>query len=354
VLKRVIALDPMRVKAIYSLAGGLHQLGRDDEALAVYDEALRVEPDSPETHYYRSFVHLSRGNLAEGWRDYEWRLKCKDYQLRPYDAPTWDGSPLAGRSLMVLAEQGLGDTLHFIRYLDLLKSHGGSVFVDVQAALAPLLKTSGFTGVIARPAELPRCDYRVPLLSLPQVLGTTLDTIPRRVPYLAADPRLLKLWRSRVPASEIFKIGIVWQGNSEYMFDHWRSIPLAEFAPLSRIAGVQWFSLQKGAAAQQVASAPLPLVDWAPALETFLDTAAAICNLDLVITCDTAVAHLAGGLGLPVWLALPQPAEWRWLTDRSDSPWYPTMRLFRQSRRGDWASVFAEMANQLEQRVGQR
>jgi tetratricopeptide (TPR) repeat protein len=354
VLERALVLDPGSVRARYSLAGALHQLGRDDEALAAYDEALRVDPDSPETHCYRSFVHLSRGHFEQGWRDYEWRLKSKDYQLRSYDAPLWDGSPLAGRSLMVLAEQGLGDTLHFIRYLDVLKSYEGTVYVDVHAELAPLLRASGFTGVIARPAELPRCDYRIPLLSLPRVLGTTLETIPRRVPYLAADPRSLKLWRSRVPSTEIFKVGIVWQGNPEYMFDHWRSIPLAEFAPLSKIAGVQWFSLQKGAAAKQVTSAPLPLVDWAPALETFLDTAAAICNLDLVITCDTAVAHLAGGLGLPVWLALPKPAEWRWLTDRSDSPWYPTMRLFRQPRRGDWASVFAEMAGELEQRVGKR
>ncbi len=352
-LQRAIALDPRHVQARYSLGGALHQQGRDDEALAAYDDALRVDPDSAETHFYRSFIPLGRGDFAEGWGEYEWRLKCKDFKLRTYEAPMWDGSPLDGRSLMVLAEQGLGDTLHFIRYLNLLKRQRGIVYVDVQLELASLLKASGFTGVIARGEELPRCDLHVPLLSLPRLLGTTLDTIPNEVPYLAADSRSLKQWRAKMPGGDVFKTGIVWQGNPQYMFDQRRSIPLIEFAPLGEISGLKLFSLQKGPSVEQLATAggQVQVDELGSSLDSFLDTAAAICNLDLVISCDTAVAHLAGGLGLPVWLALPKAGEWRWLTGRTDSPWYPTMRLFRQSSGGDWSSVFTEMKKELSQQI---
>ncbi|MEX2114013.1 MAG: tetratricopeptide repeat protein [Pirellulales bacterium] len=355
-LQRAIALDPRHIQARYCLGGACHQQGRSDEALAAYDEALRVDPDSAETHFYRSFIPLSRGDFEEGWREYSWRLKCKDFKLRSYQAPLWDGSPLDGRSLMVLAEQGLGDTLHFIRYLNLLKQQRGVVYVDVQPELVSLLKASGFTGVIARGSELPGCDLSVPLLSLPGLLETRLATIPGDVPYLAADPRSLKQWRARLPGGDVFKVGIVWQGNPGYMFDHLRSIPLVEFAPLAEIKGVQLFSLQKGTGVEQLASAgrQFPVHELGSSLESFLDTAAAICNLDLVISCDTAVAHLAGGLGLPVWLALPKASEWRWLTGRTDSPWYPTMRLFRQSRGGDWGSVFAYMKKEITLQVDAR
>ncbi len=355
-LERAIALDPRNAKARCCLAGTLEQQDRDEEALAAFDESLAIDPNSAETHYYRSFWLLSQGRFEEGWREYDWRLKCNDFKLRSYDAPVWDGSPLDGRSLMVLAEQGLGDTLHFVRYLNLLKREGEIVNFDIHPELVSLLQASGFTGVIARGSELPRCELRVPLISLPGLLGTTLETIPCQVPYLAADPRSLKNWRARLPRENAFKVGIVWQGNPSYPFDRRRSIPLEAFAPLVEIPGVQLYSLQKGLGVEQLQSAGerMRIVDLGSSLESFLDTAAVACNLDLVISCDTAVAHLAGGLALPVWLALPKTGEWRWLKGRSDSPWYPTMRLFRQPRLGDWASVFERMKEELALLVSAR
>ena len=202
-------------------------------------------------------------------------------------------------------------------------------------------------------SPLPHFDLQSPLLSLPWALGTTLETIPAPAGYLAAEPRLLKQWRGRMRALEGFKVGIAWQGNPEYLFDHLRSIPLAEFAPLAQVPDVRLISLQKGFGAEQLAEVAdrfAPLV-FAESLDAeagpFMDTAAIMCNLDLVITSDTAAAHLAGGLGVPVWLALSAVPEWRWMNDRTDSPWYPTMRLFRQPRLGDWASVFAEISHAL-------
>jgi hypothetical protein len=254
----------------------------------------------------------------------------------------------------------LGDTLHFIRYLKVLERTGGRVFFEVQPILAPLLKASGYRGVIPRGSPLPRFDVQIPLMSLPMALSTTLETIPAEVPYLAADSRLIKTWRTHLRSIAGFKIGAVWQGNPQYAMDHFRSFPLAQLAPLAEIEGVQLVSLQKHAGSEQIAALEgrFTVVDLSSTLDTtagaFMDTAAVMCNLDLVVTSDTAAAHLAGGLGVPVWLALPTVAEWRWLRTRSDSPWYPTMRLFRQSRRGEWPDVFAQMKDALAARVRHR
>ncbi|MGD9720319.1 MAG: tetratricopeptide repeat protein [Pirellulales bacterium] len=358
--RRALEHDPRHERAHYCLGGALHMLGRDDEALASYDRAIAINPENAEAHYYRSFVSLSRGDLAQGWRDYEWRLRCKEFKIRRFDAPVWDGSPLAGRTLLILAEQGLGDTLHFIRYLQTLSDAGGKVMVEVPPALAPLLRASGVTGVIPGGTSLPQFDVYAPLMSLPGILGTTLETMPRKVPYLAADPRLLKHWRARLQPIEGAKVGIVWQGNPAYMFDHFRSIPLAEFAPLAEVAGVNLISLQKGTGSEQLAgiAGRFPVIDLGSGFDAeggaFMDTAAVMCNLDLVVSSDTAAAHLAGGLGVPVWLALATNCEWRWMHDRDDCPWYPSMRLFRQSRAGDWSGVFARMRDELTQRIRQR
>ncbi len=357
---RSIESDPNVPRAHYCLGAALHTLGRDDEALAAYAEALRQKPDYAEAHYNRSFVHLARGDLATGWQDYEWRLKCKDYKGRKFKVPRWDGGPLENRTLLVHAEQGLGDTLHFIRYLKLVQRKGGSVYVEVPPALAPLLRASGITGVIPGGSPLPRFDLEIPLLSLPMVLGTTLENIPAEVPYLAADPRLIKQWRGPLRKLPGLKIGINWQGNRDYAFDHFRSIPLAEFAPLAEVAGVTLISLQKGYGTEQLAKVisqfdPINLGDsFDTAAGPFMDTAAVISSLDLVVTSDTATAHLAGGLGVPVWLALAKAPEWRWLLEREDCPWYPTMRLFRQSHAGDWAGVFARMKRELTALVQKR
>jgi tetratricopeptide (TPR) repeat protein len=358
--RRAIAIDPNLSRAHYSLAAALHTQHLDDEAELSYGEAIRLKPDYPEAYYNRSFVHLSRGEFAAGWKDYEWRFRCKDYKGRRFDAPRWDGSPLAGRKLLVHAEQGLGDTLHFIRYVRQLDERGGNVVVEVQPALVPLLRASGFTSVIPGGSPLPRFDVHVSMLSLPGVMGTTVETIPAPVPYLAAEPRLLKTWRNRLRAYSGFKVGLIWQGNAAYTFDHFRSIPLVAFAPLAEIEGVQLISLQKNAGVEQLAALEgrFTAIDLGSTLDTdagaFMDTAAVMCNLDLVVTSDTAAAHLAGGLGVPVWLGLSAAPEWRWMQNRGDSPWYPSMRLFRQSTTGDWSKVFAEMKTELQELVAKR
>jgi hypothetical protein len=234
------------------------------------------------------------------------------------------------------------------------------VYVEVQPALVPLLRASSITGVIPGGSPLPRFDLEIPLLSLPMALGTTLENIPAEVPYLAADPRLIKHWRGPLRKLPGVKVGINWQGNRDYAFDHFRSIPLAAFAPLAEVEGVTLVSLQKGPGTEQLAEVvsqfdPINLGD---AFDTtagpFMDTAAVISSLDLVVTSDTAAAHLAGGLGVPVWLAVPKAPEWRWLLEREDCPWYPTMRLFRQQQVGDWSDVFARMKSELTALVQKR
>lgn len=358
--RRALAIDPNNSRAHYSMAAALHALHRTDEAIENYAEAIRLKPDYAEAYYNRSFVWLSRGDFARGWPDYEWRFRCKDYVGRRFDAPRWDGSPLAGRTLLVHAEQGLGDTMHFIRYVKLLEGSGGSVIVEVQPALLPLLKASGLTKVIGGGTPLPRFDVHASLLSLPGLLGTNLENIPAKVPYLATDPRQAKEWRGRLRAMPGFKVGIVWQGNLAYAFDHLRSIPLVEFAPLAKVSGVQLLSLQKGPGQEQLAACAdrFTAIDLGSTLDSqggaFVETAAVMCNLDLVVTSDTAGAHLAGALGVPTWLALAHAPEWRWLVDRDDSPWYPTMRLFRQPQPGEWAAVFDRMAAELEHLVRER
>jgi hypothetical protein len=260
---------------------------------------------------------------------------------------------LARRTLLLHAEQGLGDTLQFVRYAKLAEQQNGDIVVEVQPALMPLLTASGFRGLIPRGSPLPRFDVQAALMSMPRICGTTLETVPANVPYLAADSRLVENWRERLRSLPGLKVGIAWQGSPGYRFDRFRSIPLVQFAPLAEVAGVQLISLQKNAGAEQIAALEgrFTVADFASKLDAqsgaFMDTAAVMCNLDLVITSDTAAAHLAGGLGVNVWLALWSAADWRWMNDRSDSPWYPTMRLFRQSRQGDWPGVFAQMKSDL-------
>ena len=351
--RRAIALDPKLLRARYCLGGALHFQGRIAEALSEHNAALAIDPECAEARYYRSFVHLSEGELPAGWQDYEARLRCKEYKPRNFAAPRWDGSPLAGRTLLVHAEQGLGDTLHFIRYVHLLRNLGGTVLVEVQPALVPLLKASGYTGVLAGGTPLPHYDVQVPLISLPGILGTRLETIPATVPYLAADARLIKHWRGVLRRVDGLKVGIIWQGNPAYMFDRLRSVPLVEFAPLAAVPGVRLIGLQKGTGSEQLAALDgrFEVLDLAGSLDVesgpFMDTAAVMCNLDLIVTSDTAAAHLAGGLGLRTWLATSATPEWRWMRDRQDSPWYPTMKLFRQATPGDWSGVFAAMQSEL-------
>jgi hypothetical protein len=294
------------------------------------------------------------GNFEQGWPEYEWRWQRPQTPPRPFRQPCWDGSPLAGRTILLYMEQGLGDILHFIRYAPLVKQQGGTVLVECPGFLIPLFsRCPGIDGLVAEGTELPACDVQAPLLSLPRLLGTTLATVPAEVPYLFADPDRVAHWGHKLRPLRTFNIGLVWQGNPHHGWDRHRSFALAQFAPLARLDGVQLFSLQRGAGVEQLRTLAgrFPVTELlresdGPS-EALMETAALMKNLDLVISADTAPAHLAGALGVPVWVALAALVDWRWMFRREDSPWYPTMRLFRQTELGNWLPVFERMAGEV-------
>jgi Tfp pilus assembly protein PilF len=355
--RRCVQLQSNNASAHNNLGDVLRELGKFDEALVHLEQALAAEPRSPHAHYNRSLIWLSQGRLAKGWGEYEWRFHCTDLKQRPLAQPAWDGSSLADKTLLLHAEQGLGDTLQFIRFLPQVRRRCRDVVVEVQPSLVPLLRQSGFDGLIAHGSPLPRFDVQLPMLSLGRALGVTLETIPRDVPYLQANAELVERWRADLSGLAGFKVGIAWQGAPTYREDRYRSIPLAAFAPLARVPGVELVSLQKGPGVEQISmlGGSFHVVDLGSRLDErsgpFMDTAAIMKNLDLVITSDTVTAHLAGALGVRVWVALRIAADWRWLTARGDSPWYPTMRLFRQKTFADWSGVFDDMSAELKRMV---
>ena len=340
---------------------GLICMQRNDseEAIACYQRSLSLSPSDAAVHRNLAISQLRLGRYEQGWAEFEWRLQCPEAANRRFSQPLWDGTPLAGKTILLHAEQGLGDTLQFVRFAGLVRQRGGRVLLACQRALLPLLRhAAGIDELMALGDVAPAFDVHTPLLSLPHILGTTLETVPAQVPYLEADAKLVEHWRSELAPIAGFKVGIAWQGSPYYRFDRLRSVPLDELAPLAAVPGVSLISLQKGFGSEQVAALEgrFNIVDLGPRLDEssgpFLDTAAVVKNLDLVITSDTALPHLAGALGAPVWLATPFAPDWRWLLERDDSPWYPTMRLFRQQRPGDWRHVFQSMAAALAELVG--
>lgn len=331
-----------------------------DRALRHFDTALYLQPDHAFAHFNRGMVYLKRGRFREGWLDYEWRWKCGLMPRADIPRPRWDGGALDGRAIMVLTEQGLGDVLQFIRFLPQLKRQGGRVVLACQKALQPLLRNLPCVDEwfpIDEPGAI-NFDVYAPLLSLAGILGTNGETIPRDVPYIEPDQERVRHWRPRMRDLAGFKVGICWQGSVTFNGDQFRSIPLAEFAPLARLPGLTLVSLQKGPGVEQIetnqGNVPLRVFDDLDRDATFVDSAAILEHLDLVITSDTAIAHLAGALGRPVWLVVSKGCDWRWLTDSADSPWYPTMRLFRQKTFGDWHGAFAEVAQALKAEAARR
>ena len=354
--QQALALKPDYVIAHCNMGIAFQKQNRHDYAVTCYQNALVLNPDSSEAHYNLGMAWLQLGEFSAGWTDFEWRIKVK--RLPEFRLPKWDGSPLTGRRILLYAEQGLGDTIQFIRYAQLVKNRGGHVIVACQPRLVGLFKNcSGIDVLVPQPKSsadgLPPFDFYLHLLSVPNVLGTTLDSIPHDVPYLQADERLVEQWGQELGSGNELKVGLAWQGNRLNPNDRGRSIRLAEFEPLARVQGVKFFSLQKGDGSEQVRpmAGRMEITDFSDRLDlatnAFVDTAAVMKNLDLVITSDMAVAHLAGALGVPVWVALSHSPDWRWLLSRDDSPWYPTMRLFRQEIPGDWASVFRRIAAEL-------
>jgi tetratricopeptide (TPR) repeat protein len=353
--RRAVAVNPRFVIGLCNLGATYKALNRLDEAEAAYRHALALRPDFPEGHFSLAQILLLKGNLPAAWPEYEWRWKLAEYSWLKalhgeFAQPRWTGEALHGKTVLIYAEQGLGDTLQFVRFLPAIAERGGHV---VLAAQAPLVKLcSSLPGVTVMPLDrqkLPQFDVHLPLLSLPYVLGASLDTLPAHIPYLRADPALVERWRLRIGRSGL-KVGLVWAGNPSQRGDRFRSPRLRAMAPLFAVPGVDFVALQLGAGREDIAANPLPpnVVDLGPEIGDFADTAAIMASLDLVVTSCTAPLHLAGALGVPVWGAIPFAPHFFWLLDRSDSPWYPTLRLYRQERPGqDWSGVVGHIAADL-------
>lgn len=359
---RAVRLKPDFTAAYDNMGKAWQDMGRLEEALACYEKTLRLEPENADTHFDRSLLLLLSGNFKEGWKEYEWRfVKSGWKKVYPHRLaiPRWDGSDFEGKRLLVHAEQGLGDTIQFARYLPMVKKKGGEVVFEVKEALIPLFRNfPGIDGLRAlSPTEQPATDFDlfIPLLSLPGLFATTPATIPAKIPYLYADPRKTQYWRTQLPGRGL-KAGVIWAGSPGNNDDRNRSCNLSHFFPLARITALKLYGLQKGAAAAQADDLPksISFANVGQALDDFSDTAAVIENLDLIISVDTAVVHLAGAMGKPVWTLLPYAPDWRWFLEGSHSPWYPTMRLFRQTRRGDWKSVFQQVARELKKEIQKR
>jgi tetratricopeptide (TPR) repeat protein len=341
--KRALALQPDQAETHYNLGGTLQRQGRYAEALACYGRALSLNPDYARAHFNRSLALLVTGDLEEGWREYEWRfgLNVRD---RKFEQPQWSGESLAGATILVHAEQGFGDTLQFLRYVPAVVERGGRVVLEVPLQLLRLAGTvAGASQVVGAGNPLPAFACHCPLLSLPRVLRTTLATIPSAAPYLSVPTEVSAAWSERIAAPGL-RVGLVWAGRAVGAID------LRLLQPLWEVAGISWFSLQVGDEAGDLSSLDgVKIADLSPWLTDFAETAAAVYHLDLVISVDTSVAHLAGALARPTWIMLRHPPEWRWLLERKDSPWYPTARLFRQTNEGDWQGVVHEVAAALAQ-----
>jgi Tfp pilus assembly protein PilF len=347
---RALELNPLHFDALNNLGNALRVQGKLSESVAAYERALQVKPDNPQLRMSRSLCWLQMGDFERGWPEYEWRLKCAEFAIPAFRQPLWDGSPLGGRSILLYADHGLGDTLQFIRYAPMVKARQCRVIVACRRPLARILATCpGVDQVVVEGETLPDFEVYAPIMSLPRIFGTSLANIPAVIPYLTAEAALVEHWRPQLEPRGRCNIGIAWQGNPQYRGDRHRSFRLAQYEPLARLAGVQLFSLQRDFGVDQIGAlnGRFVVADIGSRFADFMDTAAVMSNLDLVITSDSSLAHLAGALGVPIWVAIPVSADWRWLTDRDDNPWYPTMRLFRQKTWGDWDEVFERMAGQL-------
>jgi len=368
--RRAIAGKPEYPEAYSDLGNALKDNGQLDEAIAAYRHAIVLRPNLPEAHFNLALALLAKGDFSAGWEEYEWRwrLRREGLSSRDFTQPHWDGSLLEGRTILLHAEQGFGDTLQFIRYAPLVAERGGCVIVECQPGLATLLASvANIAQVVNCGERLPAFDVHCPLMSLARIFGTQLDSIPARVPYLRADAQKVARWRDRLARektsmdgsdsgrSELLKIGLVWAGGARpaqpnaARIDRRRSLALSQFAPLAKVPGVVFVSLQTGGPANQALNPPegMWLLDWTAALHDFADTAALVESLDLVISVDTAIAHLAGALGKPVWVPNRFDSCWRWLRGRTDSPWYPTLRLFQQATPGEWGPVIEQVADAL-------
>jgi tetratricopeptide (TPR) repeat protein len=350
--RRVLQLKPDNAAAYYNFGNIFVAKGQFNDALQYYQKAIEINPNYAEANWNIALINLLLGNFKEGWKGYEWRWELKDVvDKRQFSQPLWDGSDIKEQTVLLYAEQGFGDTIQFIRYAPLVTQRGAKVIVECQKELLPLLQNvEGIHRIIEHGEELPDFDLHCPILSLPGIFGTTLTNIPAIIPYIPADPSLIQEWHNKIASNNSqYNVGLVWSGDPSFKDSHLKSCSLKSFSPLAQAVNITFYSLQKGDASGQAINIPegMKLIDYTDKINDFSDTAAIIKNLDLIISIDTAVAHLAGALGKPVWTLLPFIPDWRWMLNRNDSPWYPTMRLFRQPSRGDWASVIAVITKEL-------
>ncbi|MFZ1909244.1 MAG: tetratricopeptide repeat protein [Burkholderiales bacterium] len=353
---KALALKPDYAEALSNRGLTLQALKRHDEALASYGKALALEPDFAEAHANLGLLRLLLGDFERGWEEYEWRWKGPSFSAsrRNFSQPLWLGEDgVSGKTLLIHAEQGLGDTIQFVRYARQAAEKGATVVLQVQPALKALLASAfGRYQVLAEGEPLPRFDLHCPFLSLPLAFKTRLDSIPAQVPYLAAPVAAIDKWSDRLGQKGVPRIGIVWSGRSTHANDANRSIALTRLMPL-RSPDVQLVSLQNEVRAEdaRVLTANAQILHFGPELKDFSDTAALVSLVDLVVSVDTSVAHLAGALGKPVWILVPFAPDWRWLLEREDSPWYPSARIFRQPKLGDWDSVIDKVRQALTERL---
>ena len=349
--RRAISADPNHAMGYANLAIALRNRGDLEEMLEVSHQAVRLAPEHGLTRFNHANFLLMCGDLVNGFADYQWGYKYGISEAIPRVAgQEWQGEDFAGKTLLIFAEYGIGDALQFVRYLPMVVARGGSVLLQVQPAIAALLRPMPDVTVLGRHEPVRHYDLQLPLMDLPRIFGTALDTIPADIPYLNADPAKVGAWRQALGQHGPLKVGVVWAGSPLHKGDKQRSLSAEAVLPRLVMPGVQLFSLQKEprpADGPVLAELGADVTDLAPLLEDFTDTAAAVCALDLVISVDTSVAHLAGALGRPCWILLPYAVDWRWLRDREDSPWYPSIRLFRQSRQRAWDGVLARVAAEL-------
>jgi Flp pilus assembly protein TadD len=354
--EKALVLKPNYAEGHFNLGIVRQDQGKYDEALTHYKRAQELKPNFNDAYWNESLLLLLKGDFENGWRQYEWRWRKKNADSHCFTAPLWDGGDLSGKTILLHCEQGFGDSLQFVRYVPMVKERGGKVLLICQPALFTLFKdVAGFDQLIPEGHAVPPHDCQAPLLSLPWLLKTTLTTVPNKIPYVAAPSDKIALWAERLRPYAGRKIGLLWAGSPRnnypeaHAIDKRRSMRLEQFAPLATVPGVHFFSLQKGGPATQAKTPPpgMAFTDFMDHVEDFTDTAALIANLDLVIGVDTAVIHLAGALAKPVWALSRYDGCWRWLLNRGDSPWYPTMSLFRQPKPWDWESVIEKVREAL-------
>jgi tetratricopeptide (TPR) repeat protein len=357
----ILEQNPKNHHVLYNLGYTVKKMGYIDEALEIYNKVLEMEPDYALARFSRSLIYLILGDWKHGWQEYEWRWAAYDESPKKFDAPVWDGSDIRGKRILLYAEQGLGDTIQFIRYAELVKDLGAYVIVETQDAVKDILKLCPYIDeVYSRGERLPHFDTQIAMMSLPLVFDTQIETTPHNVPYIFAKPELVAYWADQLKDDHNFKIGICWQGNPNYRTQFLRqavagkSMHVKNFEPIARLRGVSLYNLQKmGGESQLQELAPDVEIksfgsDFDKEHGRFMDTMAVMKNLDLIITIDTGTCHVAAALGVPTWNLLPNPADWRWMIDRNDTPWYNNMRLFKQPSPGDWQGAIEECVKALE------